>query len=163
MRVGAALYQRPRIARNELARRGARELAGLDLLDETGARLRDDLDVAGVLLEQRRKPRALDRADGREHADDTAARGGDGRLHGRLHGDDGNFEPLAQSRRGGGRRRVAGDHDGGRASAQQELREGDRALADIVGSLVAVRHVGRVGDVEQRQPRQLRADVLEHR
>ena len=150
--VGAALDQRPRIARDELARRGARELAGLDLLDEARARLRDDLDVAGVLLEQRRKPRALDRADRREHADDTAARGGDGRLHGGLHRDDREFRtaraeappprPSPCCRRS---RRLP------RLRRMQELREHERALANVVGRLVAVRHVARVGDVEQRQ------------
>ena len=70
-RVGAACEQRRGIARDELARRGARELAGLDLLDESRARLRHDLDVAGVLLEQRGEARTLERADRREHADDA--------------------------------------------------------------------------------------------
>ena len=75
-RIGTALDQRLSKTSNELARRSGRELACFDLLNETGAGLSHDLDVAGVLLEQRRKPRALDRADGREHTDDAAARGG---------------------------------------------------------------------------------------
>jgi hypothetical protein len=48
--------------------------------DEARAGLRDDLHFAGVLLEQRREARALERADRREHADDAAARGADGGL-----------------------------------------------------------------------------------
>ena len=48
-----------------LARRGTRELAGLDLLDQARTRLRDDLDVARILLEQCREARAVERADRR--------------------------------------------------------------------------------------------------
>ena len=136
-RVGATLDERPRIARDELARRGARKLAGLDLLDQARARLRDDLHLARVLLEQRSEARAFERADRREHADDAAARRADGGLHGRLHRDDRELETLAQRRGRRGRRRVARDHDGCRALAREELREHERAFANVVLRLVA--------------------------
>jgi hypothetical protein len=77
--------------------------------------------------------------------------------------DDRHRETRAQRRGRGRRRSVARDHDGRGALAHEELRERERALANVILRLVAVRYVTRVRDVEQRHARQLRADMPEDR
>ena len=124
------------------------ELAALDELHEA---LADVLLNAHVVLELPLGIQILGRLEGAgrgEHADHAAARAEGGRLHGRLHPDEGDVKLRAQGRDGGAGGRVAGHDDHVRAPVQQQARDDARTLLDVLRALLPVRAVGVVGVVD---------------
>ena len=139
------------------------EIAGFDALDQPRTGLGEDLYVAGEAVEQGGETRALQSSGGGEDADPTVAGGRRGRLHRRLHGHQLHLRiTFAQFRRSRCRRGIAGQYQSLGALLQKEITDPLAAFADVLRALLAVGHMGVVGDVEQRFGWQARTNLTQY-
>ena len=120
----------------------------LDEVDEAGAGHRGDLGVAGggerVLVGVRGDGRP-----GADHADAAVAGGGDRAAHrGQDHFDNGHVVAFPRVPKTGGRGRVARDHQGLDAPADQIVTDGQRVRADLRNGQRAIGAVAGVADVD---------------
>ncbi|MNS47319.1 hypothetical protein D3C72_798450 [compost metagenome] len=127
------------------------------------AGVQHDSDLGRFALDQGGELGAGQGAGGGEHAHHAAVRQVRGGFDCRFHADDDQVGmALAQRRDGGGGRRVAGDHHGLGLARDEVIRQGVGTLQNEGLRLFAIRHMRRIGHIQQLFLGQRLADGAQH-